>query len=105
MLGNRAHPSRTLAAVSQRQCSMEKSSWLGARLRRAPSIKWRLTLVKAIPGASTLACRRHATGWAVRSWLEGQGWGVLEKRDWDRLSERVIEASYSVSRSFRTAAI
>src|SRR3954465_5203366 len=35
----------------------------------------------------------------------GQGWGAREKRDWDRLSKRVIEASYSVSRSFRAAAI
>jgi hypothetical protein len=36
---------------------------------------------------------------------DGQGWDVLEKRVWARLSERAIVASYSVSRSFWTAAI
>ena len=35
----------------------------------------------------------------------GQGVDVLEKRGWDDLPERVMVASYSASRSLRTAAI
>ena len=35
----------------------------------------------------------------------GQGADLLETRAWGGLSERVIVASYSASRSFRTAAI
>ena len=35
----------------------------------------------------------------------GQGAVLLETRDWDGLSERVMVASYSASRSLRTAAI
>ena len=35
----------------------------------------------------------------------GQGADLLETRVWDGLSGRVIAASYSASRSFRTAAI
>ena len=35
----------------------------------------------------------------------GQGMILLEKCGWDGLSERVMAASYSASRSFRTAAI
>jgi hypothetical protein len=35
----------------------------------------------------------------------GQGADLLEKRGWEGLSERVMAASYSASRSFRTAAI
>ena len=36
---------------------------------------------------------------------EGQGADLLETRVWEGLSDRVIVASYSASRSFRTAAI
>jgi DNA-binding transcriptional LysR family regulator len=36
---------------------------------------------------------------------DGQGVSVLEKRGWDDLRERVMVASYSASRSLRTAAI
>jgi hypothetical protein len=35
----------------------------------------------------------------------GQGAVLLETRDWDDLPERVMVASYSASRSLRTAAI
>jgi hypothetical protein len=35
----------------------------------------------------------------------GQGADLLETRVWDGLSDRVMMASYSASRSFRTAAI
>jgi hypothetical protein len=37
--------------------------------------------------------------------FSGQGVAVLEKRGWDDLRERVMVASYSASRSLRTAAI
>jgi hypothetical protein len=37
--------------------------------------------------------------------MAGQGADLLETRAWGGLSERVIVASYSASRSFRTAAI
>ena len=49
------------------------------------------------------------TAAAVQDWISktgaGQGADLLEPRVWDGLSERVIVASYSASRSLRTAAI
>src|SRR3954467_11601601 len=41
--------------------------------------------------------------WVVE--VDGQGVAVLEKRGWDDLRERRMVASYSASRSLRTAAI
>ena len=51
--------------------------------------------------------RSEATppGVRVRAAELGQGADLLETRVWEGLSDRVIVASYSASRSFRTAAI
>ena len=50
------------------------------------------------------ALNRHQ-GRLIKTTGDGQGTDLLETRVWDALSDRVIMASYSVSRSFRTAAI
>jgi transposase, IS5 family len=47
--------------------------------------------------------RSSLTRWRQRMGEDGQGADLLETRVWDALSDRV--ASYSASRSFRTAAI
>jgi len=50
------------------------------------------------------ALNRHQ-GRLIKTTGDGQGTDLLETRVWDALSDRVIMASYSASRSFRTAAI
>ena len=50
-------------------------------------------------------CEDHQLSHERIPYLEGQGADLLERRVWDGLSERVIVASYSASRSLRTAAI
>jgi len=55
--------------------------------------------------------KRRGVGAGLKALLDflsgatGQGAVLLETRDWDDLPERVMVASYSASRSLRTAAI